>query len=680
MGSGLGLAAGYSGILSKQVNDIESGNRSLQVLGALEAKIEQDRKESLAFQEMEAAEYAQIQKQASTLLERDRQKINAKAIALASGVQDEVAQFGSRKKYYTNGGLAQIKKYKSDLLGSDEMASYETNKVNMERILQVQAAGKGHLLAPKDIKNLQEYQNGTADKITYSGLMSELDYSIASLYPLGVEVPKSALLHYNDNFARTYASYVAENGPDSLKGMDDKAIEQELMGFMVKMKYGTLGKDDFYRQEEALLRRQQRAQQQERAAKSGTPEQAPQLFSAVLNQEMDNSIYQKGIGIDQLLTTTDDKGNVVPADYLIRNSNETLRGLGFKDVTSAWKERFKPTVTKSGSYFSGLSQQLSSKYFEPASALKLNIPKSDLAKVALMDGINPDGTVNYTMTTDFYNANGQKFEKGDVDDYAGGNQYNSMDTKGKATILGAFMGFRTADGKILMNVVDKNGKIRKDDNLQNRTAYDKGTPSHSVFIAMKDDESGQVFYREADMASALGQTTFNNNVKDNNITSVVKSQGQASAQSKAAQEEIDFNKKAIGKEVLTSSNSTRGFASPAYTYEAQSFTDSQGNSRNNEQKAFYMAFDAMTNGTGQFSANSIENSGEALQGRFTYMLQSGKLRDEVMDYKNYPGQKFIDHFVQTQNADLEANDPSIEQNSKFGQLWLSYYKFLQNNK
>lgn len=665
IGSSYGLAA-----LAQNINTQESAQQELATLSVLSENIKRDQRDNLMFQEMEAQQYEEIRAKASTLLERDRERINQKALQLQSKVREQIKQYGSRKAFNQNGGLATLRKYKTDLLYSDEFMGYQDNKVNMERILTLQAAGKGHLLSEKDMMNLQLYQSGQADKITYSGLMNEIDYP-AEFYEFGSKIPDINVLNYKDNFTRIFGNYIIENGEHSLDGMSQQQMTQTLLAFMKKKGYTGIGKDEFNREEEARVRAEQRQYKRQSAVKSGTEEEPKMSWTSMVNNLMNDAIYGQGVKADQLLDE----------NFLTREENEGVKNL-IGDRSAAWNMSFKPTATKSQSLLNGISNIMPGKYFKPASAMAVNIgDKKKLAELTDF-GVNEDGTVNYKLDTTLYNANGQKFTADDVDDYifsAGG-----ADIEGKAKVVGSFLGFRTADGKILMNVTDKKGNVLEKDDKENRKAYknkdgEEVAVKHSMFIALQSEDDNQVFYKEVDINSVPGQTRVSNMIGPvDDVNNTLKTRKNAYAYSQQAEQVINKNKKDVQDNFKRASTDNGAFGGEVFVSEAQAFqSPNTGANRTNLIKAYYMALDSFSNDLHPFDAERAKSTTIANQNLFTRSLSptgyGNELQTAALDF-NIGDTQFIKTFTDFYNNDPDLTPEHLDKNNAFAKLWHEYYK------
>lgn len=652
--------------LAQPIETVESKQRELASLSMLKDGIDKERKENMLYQELEAKEYEEISAYASQLLEPDRKKIQAEAFKLQEKVQGHVRDTGSRKMFFSNGGVAALKKYKTDLLNSEPSLRYKDNKNNMERILALQASGKAHLLAPKDLKALQEYQNGEGDKITYSGLMSELDYSIADMYGFGQDVPDIALLRNKDNFTRIYGNYVTENGPDSLKGMDDTQIESTLLSFMNKMGYNTKGKDEFYRQQQAIAARERRAYKEQKAATDGTTEgkQEKILWTNEVNNVMDELLYSKEINADEIRQ----------GDFLTKTESPLVKALiGHKD--KAWTQQSRKTATKSGDAFSWVANKIGGKYYRPASAMKVLDAGKQAAEITGLQ-MNEDGTVNYELSTDYFNGNGEKFEAGDVDDFT--ISVGGAPLSGKAKVMGAFLGFKTGDGQIIMNSTDSKGKKTANDE-EIAKSYQGKSVAHSMFVALQD-EIGQTFYKEVDPRNVQNHATLNNVLGANNdLTEVVKS---SSATKRATNEQrvvLEDDKKRVQAQIDKAANPDGAFGNTSFINEANKFRTSSGSNRNKMIKAYYMAIDAFTNDN-TFDEKRLNGSGfvqDNLFSRGLNVMGDSSLETNMLNFKDYGDTSFIDLYTKTYNDDPDMDDEGIKKNNQFSQVWKNYYNLIR---
>ena len=111
---GLGGLSALSG-MAKPIDRVGAEAREFDAMNQYKADVEKDAQDSLAAQELEAKQYAEISEKASQLLEPDRDKIRSKSIELQKMIRSKIEEYGSRKAFFTAGGAALLAKYKKEV-------------------------------------------------------------------------------------------------------------------------------------------------------------------------------------------------------------------------------------------------------------------------------------------------------------------------------------------------------------------------------------------------------------------------------------------------------------------------------------------------------------------------------------------------------------------------------------
>jgi hypothetical protein len=268
---GFGNLAAYSGLLNTE-NKVEQGYRRMAGLEKLNQYVDGQRKEDMMLQELEANEYESIRKEASTLLERDREKINKKAINLQVQIKDKIKEYGGRKQFYQNGGLGLLKKSKTELLYSDEVGRYRDNQKNLERIFATQAAGKGSLISKRNMKALTDYQNGNGDYIEFDGLKSEVVIP-HEWYQFGDKIAPEKIMEHDDNYLKLWNNVLLEQ--PELKGLTGQDQYNAIYQYTQENHNG-LGSDKTRLEYELSMKKWEA--QQEKARTAGTEEEIQETY------------------------------------------------------------------------------------------------------------------------------------------------------------------------------------------------------------------------------------------------------------------------------------------------------------------------------------------------------------------------------------------------------------------
>lgn len=186
----------------------ESAKNELGMLQVMDQQMKADKAEKETDDLKEQAYYEQISKFSDTLLGPDKQKINQNAASMAAIVREQIkVNGGDMSKFFANGGHKILGQYKSAVLNSDEASTYKENKVNMDRIVEMQMKGFGHRINARDLAALDQYQKDGTGKITYTGMLNEIDVPDLNGYYKGETVPTSAILNNKENYIKFLGNY-----------------------------------------------------------------------------------------------------------------------------------------------------------------------------------------------------------------------------------------------------------------------------------------------------------------------------------------------------------------------------------------------------------------------------------------------------------------------------------------
>lgn len=515
----LGNLAAFGGLASGPDKNARV-QRELGTLQQLSNMVEKERQEELMFQEMEANQIEEIQKQAEGMLERDRQKINAKAIQLGSNIKDEIGRYGSRRAFFANGGYAKLREYKNNILNSEEANRYRDNKINLERILKLQEAGKGAFIAKQDLEALKRYENGEDVAITYSGMKSEVDIP-EDAFQFGDNIPPGEILRYGNNYAAIYGNWLLEN--PHLEGLSGDELNMNLLAY-TQANYSGIGKDKTKIQ---MQMAENRAKAERNANKGlnddGTPKRqdyATELLNSTQN-------YMKNVipNGSNLLAKANDDGT---GEYL--NYYDTLRAEGGGSIewllggsANNYTEIFKETLSGGLGTLNMMGKKIGrgvgvNDYYQLASAVKLASGANDkLTKELLKDNMNEDGTINVVLNTDSYvKTNGEKLTKADIEDQntfsiIPGASRGGIVTDGKYKAGPAVLAWQDADGNLLTNVTDKDGKIKGDEQRKRHEKWNSrdNNEARQIIVIPLTNEEGEVIYRTIPFSDAASQVAIN---------------------------------------------------------------------------------------------------------------------------------------------------------------------------
>lgn len=540
------IGAGYSGLYAN-TNKREGAKQELATLTLLNNQVRQEKADQEAAQLKEQAYYEQISKYADTLLAPDRARINQKAQSMSSLVRNHVKLYGGdMQKFFENGGHRIMGDYKSSIINSEESSQYLENKKNMERILDMQQKGLGHLINPTDMFNLQKYQSGEGRKISYTGQLLEVKMPDTNTEIWGKEITADRILHHEGNYAKFYANYKLTY-PDA-----DDPTEKDLLMFVANQHSDILGTN----WQKPMQERQQAFNEykDKRDYDRGVLEEdrnykmEKEKHDLDMEKEMIEALNQYGFNKDETNGTyVDSQGNTVTKEgmkdtYSVINSMETSSAQINAEVGSISDIKKSAEIIDSnfgadlpynlighredadqGSGSTALGKKLLNNYYQLRESKLIYTGQEAeriLADKGLFEKPGEDGRfkIDLSKNPDLFSADGTKISNWSADNslkpksniLTGGNFANEI-SKTSFEYGGVVTGFVAKDkqGKdvIVTNVVDNghNWVVNKGKtaNLEKRYKMDS-KPDFSFFVQVKN-EKGQVFYKriEGDLNKSI---------------------------------------------------------------------------------------------------------------------------------------------------------------------------------
>lgn len=673
---GLGTTAALSG-LSKSVDYVGQNQREFAQMENVEKGIARNEQASMMAQELEAKQYEEIANKASEMLAPDRVKIQAKSLELQRNIRSKIEEYGSRKAFFENGGIALLSKYKSDVLNSPETLGYTDNKKNMEQLMKLQADGKGHLIADMDKQALDNYNAGVGDgKISYSGMKSEVTIP-EKYYNYGEDVPTEVIL--KSNYLQIYNNWLLDN-PD-LGALKGEELQDQLRIYTMKNHYGQGINMQKYQNDLANenLRKQQRA-----VKNMGTDEEDKipmsyvQMSNEVLNliQASDdpatvdklmnptNFIQEQAVNNSNLSKTF---GRVNPYESADTNYNDDniLGGLwGAAKRTVGMNEKYTP------------ASAVQVKIGNPEGVLKHLFPgsvtPSDIA-IPITNGkiYSPNGNLVPSATAKAMVKSGS-----DKGGQFGGLIYAYVDDKNNMVTQ-----VRGSDGKSLGEKDKVTGKYKMTDEEKSHMSGYSGKLKHEMFAILTTSD-GHRYYQRIDSNDLIGESNLSKAIGDyDDVTSSVKRKEKLS-QAKASEEiSKEFNSKLTKNYSAIASSEGGIFTTDEFKADASSTVVADGSQRYKAVKAYYMALSYMTESNdrkqGTFNPDLMLKDRYYKKGNennFTNRVNyHPDIKNALINKKEYDDQSFIKLMGEITAGD---NPEDIDHNQQMTSTWLKFYELL----
>lgn len=554
--------------LTHQAGKRESARADLNTLSQLHSlkKGEEAQEQQAALVEQQY--YDGIRAEADKLLVGDRKKINAKAVSIQSEIRKNIKLFGgSRKKFMANGGVAMIGDYKNQVLDSNEFTTYKENKVNMERILDLKQKNLGHLLTPQDQLALENYERTGSGKITYSGLMSEIEIPESNLFDYGSQIGPSDIVATGSNKMKLLSNYMLEY-PDAVPPNPQTSEGMEtLRNYVIAKGYGGKGSNTSSIQYQGKARQTASAKAAKAAKEIHT---VSGLFQAGFSQEI-------SIPIDK----------ITPESFVMNNFWDGLIGDKFtSDFNTRASQNPEIGETLIEGPFGNAFNDTENGY-TPRGARKL--PKSYSNKFLVTkfgDGATIEGNKlkGFTINPEeAYTANGKQLDK----------EISSGDYE----IMDSFIGWKTDIDGIRSVVVDAKNEDNKFDEERNKTLYsteegsNKAMGSPSIFVMIRDEDTmyDDDYYIEIPYGSVLSQNSFKQIMgEEDDVTDLIKENNQTKTKIDSGTVESNIIKQSQVNSDIDINN--EAFSSEVFNFQNANYNpNGEGSKRNNLRKAFYLA-------------------------------------------------------------------------------------------
>lgn len=667
--------------LTKSINTRESAISDLNVLERMDSRIQSDKNAEVVAQKEEQLMYERMYQMSDKLLEKDRKMINKKISMSQGQITNHLKDAGgSRKRFMEQGGLSVLGNISNDIMRSPEAIRYQENKANLTKILEMKEKGLGHLIAPRDLQSLEEYErNENGGSITYSGVMSEIEIPPSENFDYGTEIPLERILSNKSNMMRITANYKL-NYPDR-----PEPTYADIYAFTKKMGYGGTGSNTTKLRMAAVEAQAKAKYAADMAAntKKVNPNSYVGQMSTFLGQ------LPQGLNMDTLKTQY--KDGLVEG---LKTQNESTKKL-LKDKNTLVSR--KHNLDEKGLDFTDILGNTTANPIEWAFNEKYGLKESyefmPMSRSIITERIFGD-TEKGGM--------GYKIENGKLIDFLPGNNMYRMDGvqlgpdneldpdayTGSYKIEGVFTALegKIADGKmkgkntLIMDTYDDDGITIDQKNTDKvHQGYGKSELRMTTVIALRNEETDDLFYQKVDLNQPDIQKALSVSMgEDDNIQSVVDQENASLAYLKGIEqlqdeEEVQLRgtMKSLDKEV---------FESPIFSSEGEKYYGAGSAGQENRyplMKGFYTAFDYVNNSykrTEQFPQGDRNvypsQVTKAIDTElFTTAAIQGGIEDSLKSYEQgNSNEKIIGQWLQNINKD--QNSLSIRQNTELAQKWM----------
>lgn len=631
--------------INQPLNTKESKYRELSTLMQFDQKLEEDNQKEVAAQ-MTYTNYEQsVNSFSESLLEGDRKQIQNKARDLQADLKEEIRNAGSYKKFMENGGVRMLAKYQDNVVNSEEAKIYSDNAKNMAHIIKAIDFGKAGLLTTQDLKNLQDYKTNGYGKLSYSGLLSEVDMPDEQAYELGTQVPAEEILGNKNNYSAILSNFMREHPEEGVPTGDrlTKYVEE---------RYNLRGKNT------QILQLKMQNKQRAAKAKAERDKKANKRKHSTWALSTNDTNNINGAGLDGKA-----KGFHPNSNYDEHYAKASTAGI----VTNRKFELYSET------------DQDWNPWDTPAMRLKDarihggfdgTWKKALASESYAADRANENGTYKFNPVSDgFYGADGSKSE---------------IDKSFNLTPINVVHASRYTDkngvSRYVTQFVDGDGNLKEDENAE---LFAEMSDDVTAFMepteVWKDEESGYIYYRPIPQDSMSFQSAFTESIKnEDDVTDMIQIEQGMKQDKNIIAAQLALNKSEVRERV----NQT--YSSPEFQKSMNDKVIDKFNFPSNEQifapliTAYAMSNKTITGGKnkkGEYnlmapsvSATEIDKANDYLATLFTRDAITG-LRDKNLTMEKAYG-----------IMSKQLKDTSDESDKEGMNLLLSYWKSLYESK
>ncbi len=511
------LATMADGIVQRQQQDKE-----LQTLERMNARIDRDRQMDARAAQEEKLYYDQIREESKNLLPADRKKIAERAKQIRSKSRELLEIYGGDKsKFMNNGGREMLNNYQDELLSSEEMIDFQENSKNLERILDAQRRGLGHLINRKDLRNLRNYDPEKGGNITYGGLLQEIEIDeLRQNFNYDEQITYSAILNHKGNRALIESNFMMTY-PDEGEGPNGRPTEGQIRSFMYEMGYGGLGTDRTMQKEELLRERAQAKAANKKAKEIG--KDGKRLFTTDYAQYLNSfkRAYPEGVNASNwrekyngnftgsvIETSGAGKGLVKKErDWTVYGTGYDYNKPGMFDInnpTYAWGNDYQ--LTEGRKMFSG--------------------GEADIAKAVFGENQMIEGGYlkNFSVSRDTFDSTGNRLDPDMDETTEGGDFYGNYKIEGISQAY--FVKDMNGNKKIVTDLIhpDSHEIVKEEDQRWKDDQYKTNEWETGAVIALRDND-GKLFYQEVDLKENRAvRNAINNLYEGNDYTETIESE------------------------------------------------------------------------------------------------------------------------------------------------------------
>jgi len=558
----------YIGLLGDANKNMQRENVQMQYLSALKTLSDQKKDESVKMQLAEQSFYENLNKQAEELLPYDKQKIQEKSKFLQREVRERIKAFGgNRSEFMQGGGISMMSQYMGNLTGSEEFATFKENKKNMTMLLSALSNPKlAAFVTQKDINNLSVYNQNKGGKITYSGLLPELEMPDLKGFDYDKEVADEKIFYTGNNpnaiKYRMVQEGIYKGDPANLtddiafsyfKTLNISAMGQNTAKIEAANKFAIEEMQEKYKFSTKQAELNDKKEERDYKYKDENKETGSNgSYNVLTNISNDKKIInERGLKNTDILSAYDD--GVDSNKKLIEITSAQLMYDSTSESNISATEQNYDELGWGLTEGSWIANQFTGNGTFKIAGSRMITPKVSQEVLAQMGGgyqLQQDGTILYDpgLSSEAYRGNGVQL--------TGKRKIEPKNHDGNYRPLGLVTGYvgETTDGNrqteqdghksILTIKLDESGKIDKDYLQRAKEGFKEGSIELNTFVALQGP-NGELFYEPIDIDNVAVAEALTDNLKNLNYSKTQAARTEENRITTAANQYIAANNEII---------------------------------------------------------------------------------------------------------------------------------------
>ena len=518
----------------------------------------------------------------------------------------------------------------------------------------------------KKIQSLKAYEQNKGGKITYNGVMSDIEMPDPNNYDIGKDIPLRDILGHKQNYLRILGNYKMQH-PD-----DENPDEFELLAFMDAQGYGQKGSN-----REMQRLKQKLALAKTKATKEPKANPDKRQIDVLTATKKTMSLLPSDSRVNDFYDTKDETYSPINKFSQMASESSYIRDIsrqgkweqdsikynldeeGMFDWTNdGTKTNFMDTSAGARKLY---NDTFGSRYRLANAIEMLPAFKNEIVSSYMGAEVN-NGSIEFNPAndSDIFRMDGYETrgdEKLDAETYAGKYKIEGIVTAGLTSD-------NKGNGQLLMEITDDKGNIKTDEMKDYVQGLNNGNVAPVLVAALRNEESGIMFYKKIEMDQATQSKIMSDLGSSAILNDEIEAENRLADETAVIEKQMEQNGDMVRENILTLDSNLEN--NPVFQEEAFQYANQENPkiNRSSLMKSFYL-----------FSSQGQNLESYPQNGIFDKMIKAGGPEIETL-FKTYghnmSDEELIDKWLLAVNSDLEDTqnpEQAKQNNDAIAQTW-----------